>query len=486
MLSPKDACEDHVRKKYRIKSNIDLGNVCSQNGQNWTLNCSVDNNQPGLVNEFGNCTPASCPPGTKRVGGKCVKIADAGDGKTKDAAIVNLSTVKASKCDEKWYDWFSNQFYHLGNRPQKDGDTCYGACKTGYVPFTKYDAVTDKTYVGTDDLDKCVPVSLHLAGKYKGAPLHCPTAWIRRLGKTRHDSVAEATRFIQRIPEKNRADPHIIERAMNIARKEAEKAHSDAIHLIPGGAELSMSSNVACRHLDAERHTETYDICKSIDTKYIENLKRDSMNMGLGESHGKYREVMLKAMCDTKFCKSDNLCFADARKEARSMKGFDPTVRVDDSLTGFRVFRGMGVFDGDITSKIVRFTGIAIAVFTLLYVIWVFFLRDIVVRAWIALLDVLKERRMGARDGKSPGSGSDGIKGAILKRGNRMVLKNSPQGKAARMVGKRLENSIGKYVPGVKGMTDKTMNFAADTAYRVNKKTTDLSKNLKDKVKVFN
>lgn len=389
MLSPKQACEDYVRKKYKIRSNVDLGDVCTERGKLAAVSCSIEHSKPGLVNELGSCTVSKCPVGTKKVGGNCVKNGE----DDKNPSVVNLSTEKTSRCEEKWYDWFSNQFHHLGNRHQMHDDKCYSPCKTGYVPFSKNDAVTDTNYIGKDEPDKCVPVSLHFAGKYKHAPLHCSTAWIRRLGKTKNDTIVEATKFIQRIPENNRADPHIIQRATNLAKQEAAKAHVDAVHLIPSGAELSMARNVGCSSLDAERLTEAYDICKKIDHKYIENLKQDSANLGLGEAHGKSREVMLKAMCDSKFCKSDNICFKEARTEARNMKGFDPTVQVDDLRTGFRVFRGLGIFSGDSVYKVTKGLAYFVGGATLFYVIWIFFLRDIIMKIWLSIMKVLEEKK---------------------------------------------------------------------------------------------
>ena len=126
-----------------------------------------------------SCVTSECPPGYTEEGDLCVRPTQA-------------STVdKKSRCDARWYDWFTVENYHLRNGTQADAEgTCYAPCPTGFLPDLANDPVTgaaNSLFGGGDQVGQCAPKS---KGRYAGTPDFAPLAWVHRLTTRPEDFVS--------------------------------------------------------------------------------------------------------------------------------------------------------------------------------------------------------------------------------------------------------------------------------------------------------
>lgn len=135
---------------------------------------------PGFIRKPGDpgtCMTYDCPPGFEKSGFYCKK-----EPVLKDARI-----DKRSRCDERWYDWFTIPNYHLGNKYESSNlGMCYSPCKPGYVPYNGIDPVDNRKYgfKPKTQKDQCVPREQWMGGKYLEGSDYCPLAWIYRMNSS--------------------------------------------------------------------------------------------------------------------------------------------------------------------------------------------------------------------------------------------------------------------------------------------------------------
>ena len=127
-----------------------------------------------------SCVTADCPPGFTQEGDACVRPSQP------------RSMAQASRCDERWYDWFNVENAHLGNGVGAAADgTCFGPCPAGFVPNVNVNPVDGSllSVTGASDPTTCVPKSEFAFGAYARTPEYAPLAWVHRLTARPEDFV---------------------------------------------------------------------------------------------------------------------------------------------------------------------------------------------------------------------------------------------------------------------------------------------------------
>lgn len=176
------------------------------NSGEFTMNCTASTGGTvGFERKGDNCETVSCPPGF-------IKNTETGMCETKNV-LKDYWRDKRALCQERWYDWFTVENYHLGNNysnttveimeeKQEGGITlkvlasnlvsCYSPCPGGTVPLYRRDPVDSDTMGDEiDKIEKCVSKTDYFTGKYKGTDDYCPLAAIHAITLT--SSNIEAT-----------------------------------------------------------------------------------------------------------------------------------------------------------------------------------------------------------------------------------------------------------------------------------------------------
>lgn len=253
----------------------------------------------GYVRKQGNpdtCVTVECPPDFTFDASKnaCKK-------KSKDAMI-----LKKEKCLERWYDWFTIQNYHLGNKYQKIGDKCYSPCDKGFVPSYTKDPIDNS---GGGILDKkdaepsyCMNKYNYFDGKYEETPNYCPISVIKNIGSTKRDLIEEYENMIEKIESSNEKDN--LYKEMNNVIEGIVKNKENIITQdtkMPTGEYLN-----ACNTLNTEeRLADAYMKCKRIYDNEDELISQ-FIQEGDTEKEAKVRILALKRACNGLFCNPNN------------------------------------------------------------------------------------------------------------------------------------------------------------------------------------
>lgn len=265
------------------------------------------------------CRVYDCPPGFTPTGDFCSK-----EPMYKDALI-----DKRSRCDERWYDWFTLPNYHIGNKYHEESvGKCYTPCPNNYVPLFAYDPV-DGTRMGLfteNKLTQCVPKSEFFGGKYAGGADYCPLAWIFRLYTCNKDHAKELIQENQEALKVKYGSnmTTIFQNAASSANQDAEALHislqsQKLLENVPFPKDATLQ---ACNTLNTkERLDKAYMICESLK-------KEGNLNLTGGDDAGSIingqRNEVLRQACNAVFCNDqvgtldviskDPICFESTKQ----------------------------------------------------------------------------------------------------------------------------------------------------------------------------
>lgn len=285
----------------------------------------VDLHGPGFVKRATNdvetpykCQLYECPPGFTQSGEFCAK-----ESMYKDADI-----DKRSKCDERWYDWFTIPNYHLGNKFYEESvGKCYHYCRGNQVPNYATDPV-DGSKVGLTSEDKllqCVPRTEYLFGKYADNSDYCPLAWIHRLYFCNKENVKKAIKDRRmKISEANKDyttskfNATLSDEQLN---REAQFISNECQRLIENVPFPKDAFLQACNTMNTkERLDEAYTICHQLNM----NGDLDVTNPGEPDQMKINRNAVLRQACNAVFCNEtvgaldvigkDPVCFNQTKK----------------------------------------------------------------------------------------------------------------------------------------------------------------------------
>lgn len=200
-----------------------------------------------------------------------------GDGVPRDPMkCIKPRTPKTSplgkQIDERWYDWFTIQDYHLGNKYSSSNGINYKPCQKGSVPLYTTDPVDGLTVsfdVTLDKLDRCVKKNDYFGGKYADGSSYCPVAWIVRAGATKKDYGNIYEDMLDKLEDTGKPTASMDTLKKNIATL-VEKDIYNPIQKYGFsefiGPPLSDEVDEACKVLlqDKERVNIAYNICKTL------------------------------------------------------------------------------------------------------------------------------------------------------------------------------------------------------------------------------
>lgn len=237
--------------------------------------------------------------------------------------------------DERWYDWFTIQDYHLGNKYSSSNEINYRPCPSGNVPFYNIDPVDGATISfeeRPDYLDKCVSKADYFGGKYLEESPYCPLSWIMRTGATKKDFLQIYKDQLELLEKKKGIPtPAFTELEKNlptIIQKEIyEPIHKFGFKefIAPPSTEEGKS---ACEILnrDPVRLSTAYNICRQLQENpdfFKEKLIRDNNETQMSMVQAKIERT--KQACHAVFCNPENsavsqledgknVCFPDVEK----------------------------------------------------------------------------------------------------------------------------------------------------------------------------
>lgn len=272
---------------------------------------------PGFRRKQGDpskCITSECPPGFESLPGGCKKVAIPG------------MVLKHTRCDERWYDWFTIPNYHLGNKYQHIDGTCMEPCKPNYVPGYVKDPIDEATldYSTKEDLSTCVHKYNYFGGKYRDSTDFCPIAMVKQLGTSKQELIQEYQKALSDVPNRNEHGSKIendISVLIDELYKTIQQNVTDTDMLT--GERLN-----ACRKLHTEtRLAETYSICKNVmenSDMFMDKFIKDGIEPEIASK----KMMILKKACHNLFCnKNDDAGTVVAEKvwPPNSCKPDDPT-----------------------------------------------------------------------------------------------------------------------------------------------------------------
>lgn len=278
--------------------------LCTENGSVATKVCSVEYGFGFTSRNSDQCIAGtSCPPG--------FTMSDASDPSRCVKPVIVKESNKSTRCDEKWYDWFTVENYHLGNKYDTVNEKCMKPCPPEQMPMLMVDPVDGKSVnnAAFTDRSKCISKGDYLNGKYSGESDFCPMTWIHRLGATKDSLNAE---MLKRVGTQT-ADQNPAFRAELNARLEddAEQVLIKCNNYLENISASSAPTDLACNKSSfqtPERVDQAYQICRKVlDTP--DALKSSWVKDGIvDETEAGTKMEILKQACDQMFCyKNTNL-----------------------------------------------------------------------------------------------------------------------------------------------------------------------------------
>ena len=197
-VTPEENCTIAVAKQLQLLDNLQADGIKQFNSNDddssiYTL-CTAKNDKEDVAVPLCGVEHG---PGYVRIGSKCVYnecpagFTDSGDACEKPSIPYQVSST--TKCDERWYDWFTIKNYHIGNGYTNNSDKCLSPCPDGYVPDSGSDSVDGalKSLYDTSDPTKCIPVAGYFWGKYSNTPPFCPLSIIQQYVVTADNSISQ-------------------------------------------------------------------------------------------------------------------------------------------------------------------------------------------------------------------------------------------------------------------------------------------------------
>lgn len=261
------------------------------------------------------CVTSECPPGFKE------------DPNDRDVCIKpfhEANAVRASRIDERWYDWFMISNYHLGNKYGKDElEKNYKPCKSGSVPLFKTDPVdnTINTTLDKEALSKCINKKNYFEGKYDDTPDYCPLAWIIRSGATTDDYTTMYNALIDNIILTNGESDNthsLKENAGTHIKNDIIDKMKDEKYAEYAGSYDSEEVEFACKKLevDLERLAVPYEICARNHNGKKEDIINELIaKNGLNQTQAEKMYLRTRQACHTVFS-DPNGAVAEIKKPA--------------------------------------------------------------------------------------------------------------------------------------------------------------------------
>jgi hypothetical protein len=242
------------------------------------------------------CVTYDCPTGFERDSrGSCTKPLE-------DAIVSKLS-----RCDERWYDWFTVPNYHLGNAYWSDAPgKCYAPCPSGNLPNFAVDPVDGaKVDFSSDDhLDQCISRADYFAGKYSEGSEYCPLAWIKRMTLNKLDVIDYMNSNVNDVAKDNGStkNPTVASALLVNIPDRAQALVAQVGSSFENLALPTKAMHAACKRLHTpERLAEAYEQCRSLqeDETNFANKLRDG---GDNEDIQKKKIAVMKNACNGVFC----------------------------------------------------------------------------------------------------------------------------------------------------------------------------------------
>lgn len=300
--------------------------LCTEepNGAYATKVCSVEYGYGFTAKNNDQCIAgARCPPNFTE---------DSGNPSRCRKQIIEKEFDKSQRCDEKWYDWFTVENYHLGNKYETVGGKCMKPCTPDQIPMYVVDpvdgkAVNDRSF---EDRSQCVHRDDYLNGKYSGESDFCPLAWIHRLGATKEGIQAKLQ---SEAGTENAKQNPAFKSALESRLRDVDAAQvlQQCNTYLENIGTPSTAMDLACSKSSfqtKERVNEAYDICRKVlndESGLKQTWHQDGINTA--EETNVKMEV-LKQACDKMFCyKNTNLplllrkpsiCFRTRNQNVRS------------------------------------------------------------------------------------------------------------------------------------------------------------------------
>jgi hypothetical protein len=283
--------------------------LCSQrtnDSNEYKMNCTAaTNGTVGFKRIADTCKTVSCPPGFKR--NQTTDLCET------EPTFKDYWRDKRAFCQERWYDWFTVENYHLGNnysntevqimeeKKVEGGDvlkvlasnlvSCYSPCPTGKVPLYRRDPVDSDTMGDEiDKIDQCVSKTDYFTAKYKNTDDYCPLAAIHAITlskaniesriREQRDSVRNNTEFNPITSAVNELNSTISKDVEYISAQAVKAANNVMINpkCVSGNGCGNEYNARACSALesDPKRVEYAYQQC-DILTNYSPNTKRDTL-----------------------------------------------------------------------------------------------------------------------------------------------------------------------------------------------------------------
>jgi len=278
--------------------------LCTElSGDVATKICSVEHGYGFTAKNNDQCIAGTkCPPNFRE---------DPSNPSRCEKQIIEKQVNKAARCDEKWYDWFTIENYHLGNKYQSVKGKCLKPCAPDQVPMYITDPVDGKAVNNPifEDLSQCVSKDDYLNGKYSGESDFCPLAWIHRLGATQEEVKKSLNDKTGKRTSSN--DPAFKSALENRLNTDAASVLQQCHNFLENVSTPSASMDLACSKASfqtPERVNEAYEICKGV-LNNDSSLKTTWVSNGTNtEKESNTKMEVLKQACDKMFCyKNTNL-----------------------------------------------------------------------------------------------------------------------------------------------------------------------------------
>lgn len=347
--TPLQKCTGSIVSLFNIHNNDPNTQLCDTNSDNTSAysKCSLTYGKVKALSEPNNenvysCITYDCPTGFDREDNNMCK-------KPQTDAIIN----KESRCDERWYDWFTIPNYHLGNKflMSNISDTkmvCKQPCDAGMLPDSMYDPINGVpiTYFPRhyDEKNQCVSRKDFFNGTYENGTDFCPIATI--YGLTMND------KEIQRVTNNQKGS----------LSSNYSQAYSDINRLNKNNIYNTITKNIPLNHFPLKYNDAMESACAVLSENNPEAVTLAYSNCVILKNSPEIlrqqfitqkitnvedRINLLKEACDISFCSknienenlslagtTEQVCFPESRKnrttkltasELKAIENDDPT-----------------------------------------------------------------------------------------------------------------------------------------------------------------
>lgn len=337
------------------------------------------------------CITVSCPPGFESDRGECKK------------PLEDYTVSKRARCDERWYDWFIIPNYHLGNKyyEEKPGK-CYKPCPSYNVPQYAKDPVDESSagFNATEKLDKCLPRTQYMNGKYMMGSDYCPISWVYRLAATPSVLKEQINTNLDQLKEEKKNTNDKYEALRSSADTDALEIAKEAGSLIENINVPDETMRTACQSLTTtDRVQFAYDVCERLaedETWYGQNLEDELKD---SDQVQQAKTKMLKQACNALFCSGNS--HEQVGKPEICIPGVTPVEPIDDDSKIPPPPSSEGAKQFIFTSSSFALKAILVSIVgVLLYLFIVNFLYPLLKKLYIKIRDYFRYKKTSENKGK--------------------------------------------------------------------------------------